>query len=201
VAVSSGRLIDLAWRRLPPAIAERWITLIRLGVRLRACGRGEKRVGQLGGLPSLPAGMAWPVWDGEGPLNFVASIDCAKLPRDGLDLPLPQDGTLLFFYYDPYDPFDDPFRWRTVGKWDPESLVAGARVLHVPAGVAVAEREAPTGSCEYECVPLTATQIPTGPDWFHPEFRAACRNLPDSDQAYLQDSANRDAFLSAVFRL
>lgn len=63
--------------------------------------------------------MAWPVWDGEGPLNFVASIDCAKLPRGGLDLSLPADGTLLFFYFDPPG---DPFRMRTVGVWDPESL-------------------------------------------------------------------------------
>jgi hypothetical protein len=25
--------------------------------------------------------MAWPVWEGHGPLSFIASVDCAALPR------------------------------------------------------------------------------------------------------------------------
>ncbi|TVZ90376.1 uncharacterized protein DUF1963 [Streptomyces sp. BK340] len=60
-------------------------------------------MGQVGGLPSLPTGMEWPIgvaeYDKE-PLAFVASIDLGLLPRCVLDIPLPESGTLLFFYAD-----------------------------------------------------------------------------------------------------
>jgi Domain of unknown function (DUF1963) len=90
---SATRLVTLARRYLPPAAAERWITLIRPAVRLRTTRRGEKRVGQLGGLPALPHDVAWPEWEGEGSLNFVASIDCGRLPSEGFDIAVPDSGT------------------------------------------------------------------------------------------------------------
>ncbi|NEA98093.1 DUF1963 domain-containing protein [Streptomyces sp. SID13726] len=66
-------------------------------------------VGQMGGLARLPEGMPWPACDSM-PLPFIASFDCAALPRVD-DLPLPADGSLLFFLhhdraYDEREEFD-----------------------------------------------------------------------------------------------
>lgn len=195
------RLVTCARRHLPPEVAERWIALIRPALRLRTCRRGEKRVGQLGGLPSLPHDLAWPKWEGEGSLNFVASIECGRLPSDKVDIALPDSGTLLFFYFDCDSGYFDPeYPPRTVGVWDPESLV-GARVIFVPAGTAVAERATPSDIEPYDYVPLTAKPVLTGPDWSHPAFRAACRNLSDADRGFLRDHANGDKFKSALRRL
>ncbi len=47
-------------------------------------GENELVVGQLGGVPILPDGLAWPQWDGYRPLTFVAEIDCRQLPSDSL---------------------------------------------------------------------------------------------------------------------
>lgn len=195
------RLVAFARRHLPPAVAERWIALIRPAVRLRTCRRGEKRVGQLGGVPSLPDDVAWPKWEGEGSLNFVASIDCGRLPSGAFDIALPDSGTLLFFYFDCESGYFDPeYPPRTVGVWDPESLI-GARVLFIPAGTPVAERATPSDIQPYDFVPLTAKPILTGPDWRHPAFRAACLDLSDADRAFLDDHANGDKFAGALSRL
>jgi len=197
----ADRLVAMARRNLPPEVAERWIALIRPAVRLRSFLDGRRRVGQLGVVPLLPDGVDWPAWEGEGPLNFVASIDCGRLPAEGLDLALPDSGTLLFFYFDP-EPgyFGSDYTPRTVGVRDPESM-AGARVLYVPADVPAVERATPAEIVPYDEVPLAATSVVTGPDWFHPDFRGACRSLSDADRAFLEDHGNRDAFMSAVRRL
>ncbi|MFF0312641.1 DUF1963 domain-containing protein [Streptosporangium sp. NPDC004379] len=79
-------------------------------------------VGRTGGLPRLPVGMPWPT-DSQSPLPFVASFDCAALPRvDGLALP--PDGSLLVFLHheEAYDTFDRGEEQKH------------ARVVHVPAG-------------------------------------------------------------------
>lgn len=201
VEARAARLVSVAYRYLPPVVAERWIALIRPAVRLKTCRRGEKRVGQLGGLPCLPEDVVWPVWEGEGSLNFVASIDCGRLPAYGLDIGLPECGTLLFFYFDSDDGIFDPeYPPRTVGVWDPESLI-GARVIFTPAGTPAHERATPADIQPYDFVPLTAKPILTGPDWSHPAFRLACQDLPDADRAFLDDHANGDAFVSALRRL
>ncbi|GHE93011.1 hypothetical protein GCM10017786_27200 [Amycolatopsis deserti] len=194
-----ARLLAVARKTLPPAIAERWISLIRPAVRLRPAGRGDRVVGRLGGCPSVPDDFEWPVWTGEGSLSFVASVDCAKLPRESIDLALPTSGTLLFFYFDDtlgyFDPDHPP---RTVGKWDPQSLTAGSRVIHIPAGVPAAEREPPADIEPYDWVPLAASPRLTGPDWSHPAFRAACRDLPKDELSFFDDHANGDAFMAAL---
>jgi len=201
VAARATRLVTLARRYLPPAVAERWVTLIRPAVRLRTCRRGEKWVGQLGGLPSLPRDVAWPQWEGEGSLNFVASIDCGRLPTDGYDIAVPDSGTLLLFYFDSNAGYFDPeYPPRTVAVSEPETLV-GARVIFIPAGAATAERATPADIEPYEFVPLTAKPILTGPDWYHPAFRATCQDLDDSDRTFLDDHANGDAFVSALRKL
>lgn len=52
----------------------------------------------LGGVPALPAGMAWPHREQGRPLTPLAAIDCGELPSavQGREL-LPADGTLLLF--------------------------------------------------------------------------------------------------------
>ncbi|MFE3327582.1 YwqG family protein [Streptomyces sp. NPDC059176] len=125
-------------------------------------------VGRLGGLPALPATAKWPVWEGHGPLSFVASIDCTRLPTAALDIDLPEAGTLLFFYFD--GQLDDGEALVLAG--DRESW-AGARVLYVAAKEEVAEREAPAGLTPYPEVPLTARVEMTATEPWHPSVRAA----------------------------
>ena len=56
----------------------------------------------LGGMPNLPADIAWP-WHAHGgvdlvPMHFLAQINLAHLPRDPAFPQMPQSGSLLFFY-------------------------------------------------------------------------------------------------------
>ncbi|MFF7690270.1 YwqG family protein [Streptomyces syringium] len=174
---SASPLHDLARKHLPADVAERWIGLLRPAARLVAVpqpGPQEVVVGQLGGLPALPEHVAWPVWEGHGPLSFVASVDCAALPAGALDIALPADGTLSFFYFD--GQIDDGEAYVDVD--DPETW-AGAQVVHVPAGVPVAERALPViddEAVEFEAypeVPLTARVEWTAPDSWHPDVMTA----------------------------
>jgi len=92
---------------------------------------GGVPVGRSGGLPRLPVGASWPS-SGSGPLPFIASVDCAALPRiDGLALPA--DGSLLFFLHheDAYEAFS------VTGEQE------YARVVHVPAGAETVTAEEP----------------------------------------------------------
>jgi uncharacterized protein YwqG len=125
-------LTALARRHLPAAAAERWAALLRPAARLLpAQSPGDPIVGHLGGLPRLPAGTAWPVWEGHGPLSLVATVDCAALPGGALDIPLPGSGTLLFFFFG--GRADD--HEACVDYADPATR-DGARVLYVPSGAA-----------------------------------------------------------------
>jgi uncharacterized protein YwqG len=126
--------------------------LLRPGARLSVAGEG--RAGHLGGSPELPPDAEWPVWPGHGPLTFVASVNCAAL--SGLDIPLPEDGTLLFFFFD--GQFDDDE--ALVYCEDPDSM-AGARVIYVPAGATVEERPTPEGLTPYPRLAVSAEVLAT----------------------------------------
>ncbi len=108
------------------------------------------------------------MWEGHGPLSFVASIDCARLPTAALDIDLPAAGTLLFFYFDGQSDDGDAL----VLAEDRESW-AGARVLHVAADAEAAERGAPAELKPYPVVPLTARVEMTATEPWHPSVRAA----------------------------
>src|SRR3954454_18169372 len=88
-------------------------------------------VGQLGGDPSLPEEMEWPEWDGIGPLSFGVAVDCAALSAFDVGFGLPVHGTLLFFCYDRQID-EELFVDLSV-----PSTQAGARVVHLPAGIPV----------------------------------------------------------------
>ncbi|MEU8828159.1 YwqG family protein [Streptomyces sp. NPDC048636] len=151
-------LHTLARTHLPPDMADRWTGLLRPAAHLRAAGPGDPVVGQLGGLPRLPESIEWPVWEGYGPLSFVAVVDCAALPVDELDIPLRPEGRLAFFS------FEDEEGEAVVDTCDPDTW-AGARLLHLPSEAAdLPERPAPEGLTPYRAVPLTAKVAPSAPD-------------------------------------
>ncbi|GAA2329297.1 YwqG family protein [Streptomyces caniferus] len=156
-------LHTLAREHLPHEIAERWTGLLRPGLRLAKATDADLVAGRLGGLPELPEPEEWPVWEGRGPLSFVASVDCAALPSDALDIALPTEGTLNFFYFD--GQLDDGC--AVVAPDEPDSW-AGARVSYVPAGVPVARRAAPEGIRPYPEVSLTSRVETTAPHPRHP---------------------------------
>lgn len=121
-------------------------------------------VGQSGGLPRLPVGMRWPS-SAYGPLPFVASFDCAVLPRvDGLALPA--DGSLLFFLH-------HEWAYDTCSTADEQKF---ARVVYVPAGTDTATAEEPDHNEEMFCTmtldfvgreyDLFATVNAELPSWF-----------------------------------
>ncbi len=115
---------------VPDSVSDWWLGVNRPGVLLGQSVEGPI-AGQLGGVPLLPADFEWPVATAASlgsvidlPVPFVASVDCAALPREGLDIDLPEDGHLLFFsFIDDFGPH--------------------CRVAYVPAGTVLTERAAP----------------------------------------------------------
>ncbi|RKN29111.1 DUF1963 domain-containing protein [Micromonospora musae] len=185
-------LATLARRHLPAAVADEWIALIRPALHLRPAESGEPEVARLGGLPALPEHVTWPLWEGHGPLSFVASIDCERLPSDALDIALPAEGILLFFYRHS--------RWEdgTVIESSAPETQAGARVVYLPPGTQTAEREPPESTNPYPLVRLAADVIASGPDWEHPALRAALDRVSDEDRAFMDDPMNSDPFRMAM---
>ncbi|MFD9791094.1 YwqG family protein [Streptomyces sp. NPDC059070] len=161
-------LHDIARTHLPADLAERWLALLRPGAQLAKATGDDAIAGRLGGLPALPEGEAWPVWPGHGPLSFVAGVDCSVIPGRALDIPLPADGSLLFFYFDGQIDAGDAY----VSPGEPDTW-AGARLVYVPAGTPVTERAVPEGLDAYPEVPLTVRVEPTAPDVWHPVMRSA----------------------------
>jgi hypothetical protein len=113
---------------MPNDEIDKFADQLRFAVWLGGGDTGERVVGQEGGLPRLPAGTEWPTNGGGYALPFIASIDCAALPR-AEGLPLPTDGSLLLFLQHEEDVLD-PFS----ADEQPEH----ARVLYVPAGTETA---------------------------------------------------------------
>jgi len=155
--ISESPLAEAGRLYFSPADAETWIKLLRPGFHLRALGDGEEPVGQLGGTPELPADLEWPVWEGHGPLDFIAAFDCARVPTKDLDIPLPESGTLLFFYF-------DGLGESSVAYTDPDSVFNGTRVLYVPADAELAPRTAPEGTSPFPRLDLSGELIATAPD-------------------------------------
>jgi hypothetical protein len=88
-------------------------------------------VGRAGGRPRLPVGMPWPTGRDE-PLPFVASFDCAALPKVG-GLALPPDGSLLVFLH-------HEWAYETFDRVREQEY---ARIVYVPAGTETAVADEP----------------------------------------------------------
>jgi hypothetical protein len=132
-------------------------------------------VGRAGGWPRLPVGMPWPTTNSQTPLPFVASFDCAALPRVD-DLPLPPDGSLLIFLhhekaYDTYDRGEEQQH---------------ARIVYVPAGT---DTVAAT-LADYPCYPFTTQREFIGPE--QDLFAVVHADLP----AWLEDEEEGDELSS-----
>ncbi|MFC8093411.1 DUF1963 domain-containing protein [Streptomyces sp. NPDC057301] len=169
-------VFDPVLRLLPDEAKNRWLSLLRPSIGLDL-GDGEGPVvGHLGGLPELPKDTPWPTWQ-ERPLALMASLDCALLPRKELDIPLPEDGTLLFFRYeseeDPGDCID-----LYIGGEDFE-LGAGTKVLYIPASVPTRLRPAPEGREVIKREPLRLNRaMLTMPDYGDMRLRDADLHAP-----------------------
>ncbi|MEV4620300.1 DUF1963 domain-containing protein [Asanoa sp. NPDC049573] len=142
-------------RGIPADQVDRFAEQLRFAIWVGGGDQGGDVVGQSGGLPQLPAGTEWPSERGM-PLPFVASLDCAALPKVE-KLPLPVDGSLLFFL-DPEMAFDACSR----------GYDAYARVLYVPAGTETAVRqlpsdaESPGPNPEYRLYAEVVPELPPG---------------------------------------
>ncbi|BCY10777.1 DUF1963 domain-containing protein [Actinoplanes sp. L3-i22] len=102
-----------------------WLGVARVCVQLDARAGSGPVAGRIGGLPALPPELPWPVSRDGRALPFVAAIHCAAVPRDGVDVVVPESGTLLFF-------LDYERTFWAVGDGHAER--DNMRVLHVPDG-------------------------------------------------------------------
>ncbi|MEU4424206.1 YwqG family protein [Actinoplanes sp. NPDC024001] len=111
------------------------------------------RAGRLGGLPQLPADIAWPSDTNGSPLPYRFFLDCAALPTIP-GIALPATGSLLFFL-DAESAMD---------ACSPAGEKEFARVIYVPAGTETATRDA----ADQQTAPeqdLFATIQAHLPDW------------------------------------
>lgn len=60
-------------------------------------GRGEQTRSRFGGRPDLPASLPWPQHKGRS-LAFIAQIELSSQPPVAVQIGLPPEGLLLFFY-------------------------------------------------------------------------------------------------------
>lgn len=179
----------LAHQHLDAGTAKAWLPLVRPAVALDEAAQDDGVVARLGGHPRLPAGTPWPQWDGIGPLSYVGELDLAALATIGHDpgIPLPAEGRLAFFVLDDLDDY---------GFADGANLDS-FRVLHLlDDGAPV---PAPDGAQVYAEQALTARQVVTAPDGFHPALPAVLGVDADADYpAWLDHPVKAPAFFDAL---
>ncbi|MFD2683854.1 DUF1963 domain-containing protein [Streptomyces phyllanthi] len=148
---------------IPEHIIDRALRLARPRIELRPKGdSGAPVAGHYGGHPRLPPDVEW-----SGYPDLIASVDCAAVPVGELDIPLPQDGHLLFFAD------------RRLPDWAPATA---GRVVYVPAGTVTAER-IPSG--EHRRYTCEAFPLRGRLDW----------RMPGGDcNVIVEDEANSDLY-------
>jgi uncharacterized protein YwqG len=187
----------LARAHLPGDIAAQWVQLLRPAARLRpAAPATDLIVGQLGGLPSLPSDVRWPEWPDHGPLSFVAAIDCDAIDDMGLDIALPPDGQLLFFYFD--GQLDDG---RSLVIYSDPASVQGARVLFVPSEKHAAPRACPDGLKPYPRIDLIAALTATYPTFEDLFLMDTFRTAGQTRREFVDHPVNNTSFVEALFEL
>ncbi|PRY37319.1 DUF1963 domain-containing protein [Umezawaea tangerina] len=115
---------------VPEHVVDRAVALARPSLELfvlsgtngfnGSAGAPGAPVGQYLGNPYLPDDVEW-----SGYPDFVASVDLSAVPVGELDIPLPEDGHLLFFAD------------RRTPDWEPD---VHCWVVYVPAGTPTSER-------------------------------------------------------------
>ncbi|MDX3638520.1 DUF1963 domain-containing protein [Streptomyces sp. MB09-02B] len=147
-------------RGVPEDEIERWLGTVRPCVTLTPVGQAPfdgAVAGRLGGLPPMAEGE--PVPD----LPFLASVDLAAVPSGSTDLPLPQDGTLLFFA-------------DTEEPWDGDDWY---RLVYVPVGTPVSER-APGGDWPPQVLPVQDLRLSLDPSL--PNRASGTEEFPHGDE-------------------
>ncbi|HEX8326682.1 MAG TPA: YwqG family protein [Hymenobacter sp.] len=136
---------------------------------------------RLGGAPDLPAGVAWPAWEGR-PLSFLAQLNLAELAAFPTAAALPADGLLSFFY----DAQEQPWGYNPADR-------GRAAVLYHEAAATLAPHLLPEGlSAE------AYTAFPVAPLIF-----AAEMTLPDpwEDDIDLAEAELTEEQREAIWRL
>jgi hypothetical protein len=100
------------------------------------------------------------------------------VPTQQLDIPLPESGTLLFFYF-------DGLGESSVAYTDPDSVFNGTRVLYVPADAELTPRPAPEGTSPFPRLDLGGELIATAPDNENAALIAAYGD-PNDPVAYVE---------------
>lgn len=138
---SAEEYAQFARAHLPESYAQKWISLLRPAVQFPhgTDAAGERPALRLGGNPQLPDEVEWPVFEGYGPLSFIAELDCAAVTAAGGPDLVPERGHVLFFcvderYEGPDQGIDYP---RRLTAWNM------ARVIYVPHGTPRRPRVAP----------------------------------------------------------
>jgi hypothetical protein len=153
-------------RGVPEEETARWIADITLPCamlhRPDEAPEGARVAGTIGGRPRLPAYVPLPR------LPFLASVDLAAVPRDATGLPLPEDGTLLFFA-DTADMSSPP--------GDAPHLL-----VYVPAGTPVTERTPPSRSDEHWPEPFPEAELRVTVDPSLPNCAEGSEAHPHGDE-------------------
>ncbi|MBL0887168.1 DUF1963 domain-containing protein [Myceligenerans indicum] len=190
------RLEAVAHEHLDQRTAATWVSLLRPAARLVPARPEDRVVARLGGNPCLPDDVAWPVWDGVGPLSFLGELDLTALRASGVDagIRLPGDGRLAFFYYK--QPADGPWHSPPVRGDDPRSW-PGSRVLQLPPDGT--ERSVPDDGWIHAEQVLTARQrlTPVAPE--HHRLRQALGLPLDTSLADTEHPIAAEAFREAVW--
>lgn len=135
---------------------------------------GGEPVAQLGGLPRLPAGFAWPSSPAR-PMSFIGALDLAALRRAAPEAApaLPAEGRLLFFYD------VEEMRWG----FEPTDA-AFFKLVHVKDGGK--PQAAPAGATTFKERLLGARAARVLPG---DEELPAGLDLGDADDAYFEHAA------------
>jgi uncharacterized protein YwqG len=128
-------------------------TLRRPAVHLR--GTDTRGFNKLGGVPDLPAGFEWPVWQGK-PMSFLCQVDLSTVAGLVNDVACPESGWLYFFY--DADQETSGFDPKDKGSWSVKFAPADAPVSRAtPPGAA-------TSSAHFKEKCFTPVRIDLYPD-------------------------------------
>jgi uncharacterized protein YwqG len=142
------------WPRLAP--------YCRPGIRLQPQAGALQEplpigLSRLGGMPDLPAEIAWPTWEGRS-LSFLGQINLANVAPYDAATPLPATGLLSFFY----DALEQPW------GYDPAHR-GGAQVLYHEAASSLMPRPFPADLTAEEFTIFSASHLMFAPEMTLPD--------------------------------
>jgi hypothetical protein len=125
-----------AYEKLEAKLAKHRLDAIRITTKtVKKVASGASKYG---GLPDLPADVAWPVWTSKKksyPFTFVAQVAMKDVARFDKEKVLPKTGTLSFFAFVLHH--DEPFAEWKDAPWN------GAHVAHIPPKAKLEKKKPP----------------------------------------------------------